>query len=137
VATLAFMRLRSAIARRSAVRTRHSPCIPAVVVGGAAALVGLGFAPMPATRSDDPLPSHARWWGTGFLGALTLVLLIVGRLTAVPFATQLGVVCLVMTSSALIPVEPYDGVLLDEGHRALYVAIALVVVGALLELGVV
>jgi tetratricopeptide (TPR) repeat protein len=136
VATFAFMRLRSAIARRSAVGTRHSPCLPAVVVGGAAALVGVGFAPMPATRSDEPIPHHARWWGTGLLGALTVILLLVGRFTAVPFATQLGVVCLVMTSSALVPVEPYDGVLLEEGHRALFVAVALAVVAALHEFGV-
>jgi hypothetical protein len=41
-----------------------------------------------------------------------------------------------MTSSALVPVEPYDGVLLEEGHLALFIAIALASVGAMVELGV-
>ena len=134
--TFAFMRLRSAIARRHAVHTQHYPCLPAVAVGGAAALLGFGYAPMPATKSDEALPRHARWIGTGLLGALALVLLVVGRFSGVPFATQLGVVCLVMTSSALIPVEPYDGVSLEKHHVGLIIVMVIAAVGVLLELGV-
>ncbi len=136
VLTIAFMRLRTEVARRSAVPTRHYACVPAVLVGAGAALVGIGYAPMPATEADGDLPRRARWIGTGLLGLLSLALLVVGRLTYVPAATEFGAIGLVMTVSALVPVEPYDGSLLDEGHRGLLVVGALVIVAALLELGI-
>jgi len=136
ITTLAFMRLRSTIARRNAVHAQHYPCLPAVAVGGVAALFGLGFAPMPATKSDEPLPHRARWFATGLLAALTVVLIVVGKLTGVPFATQLGLVCLVMTTSALLPVEPYDGQFFEKRHVGLLIALALAVLAVLVEVGV-
>jgi hypothetical protein len=136
VTTLAFMRLRSAIARHHSVHARHYPCLPAVAVGGAAALIGLGFAPMPATKSDAELPHRARWIATGLLGALTLVLVLVGKFSGVPFATQLGMVCLVMTASALLPIAPYDGEFFERRHVGLFVAVALAALATLVELGV-
>jgi hypothetical protein len=137
VATLAFMRLRSMIARRQQVPTRHYTWLPSIVVGGLAAFVGVGYAPLPATDDDNGrLPRQARWLGTGLLGAVTLLLLIVGRLSAVPLASDLGAVSLVMTSSALTPVEPYDGAYLEDGHAGLITAFALAGVGVLLYLGI-
>ena len=134
VVTLAFMRMRSAIARRNGVAAQHYPWLPAVFVGGAAALVGIAFAPMPATKGEG-LPTHARWLGTGLLSALALTLLVFGRFSGVPFATGLGAICLVMTTSALMPVEPYDGAFLKKRHVELSIVIALATIGVLVETG--
>ena len=136
VVTLAFMRLRSAIARRSGVATQHYPWTPAIFVGGAAALVGVPFAPMPATKGEGEVPAHARWLGTGLLFALAVTLLVAGRFSGVPFATELGAICLVMTTSALIPIEPYDGAFFTKRRVELGIVIALAVLGALVETGV-
>jgi tetratricopeptide (TPR) repeat protein len=136
VMALVFMRVRSAVAHRGAVSVRHYPCVPAVIVGAGAALFGIGFAPMPATAGDGALPRSARWISTGLLGGLSLTLLVLGRLSLVPFATQLGAIGLVMTASALVPVEPYDGALLDEGHTGLLISGALAGIAILLELKV-
>lgn len=138
VTTLAFMRLRTAMARREQITTRHYTWIPALVVGGAAAALGVGYAPLPATDDEEgSLPRAARWVGTAVLGLITLVLLVAGRLTEVPLTSDLGAVCLVMTSSALTPVEPYDGAFLEEeGHTGLLIAVGLAAVGVLLYLGV-
>jgi hypothetical protein len=87
IVTLAFMRLRSAIAFRDGVIARHYPWIPAVLVGGTVALVGIGFAPMPATKGEGGVPNRARWLGTGLIGALAVTLLLIGRFSGVPFAT--------------------------------------------------
>ena len=137
VATLAFMRLRSMVARRQQVPTRHYAWLPSIAVGGLAALVGVGYAPLPATNDEDgQLPRQARWYGSALLGGVTLLLLVIGRVSAVPFASDLGAVSLVMTSSALTPVEPYDGAFLEEGHAGLITAFALAGVGILLYVGV-
>jgi tetratricopeptide (TPR) repeat protein len=135
IMALAFMRVRSVVAHRGAVPVKHYPCVPAVLVGGVAAVFGVGFAPMPATDGAGALPRHARWISTGLLGALGLTLLILGRLSLVPFSTQLGAIALVMTASALVPIEPYDGALLDEGHTGLLITGVLAGIAILLELG--
>src|SRR5262249_40419456 len=132
IVTLAFMRLRRAIAFRSGVAARHYPCVPAIVVGGAAAVVGVGFAPMPATKGEG-VPTTARWLGSGLVGGLALVLLVVGRFTGVPFATALGAVCLLMTASALVPVEPYDGAFIRKRRVEVAIVIAIAVIGILVE----
>ena len=134
--TLAFMRMRSAIARRNGVATQHYPWLPAVLVGGAAALVGVAFAPMPATKGESELPKHARWIGTGLLAALSMMLLVFGRVSGVPFATELGAICLVMTTSALVLVEPYDGAFFERRHVELMIVVALATIAVLVETGV-
>jgi hypothetical protein len=132
IVTLAFMRLRRAIALRSGVAAGHYPWVPAVLVGGAAALVGIGFAPMPATKGEG-VPNNARWLGTGLLGAVALALLTIGRLTGVPFATGLGAICLLMTASALVPIEPYDGAFVTKRRVEMAIVIALAALGILIE----
>jgi hypothetical protein len=131
------MRLRMMVARRDQVRTRHYSWLPAIFVGGAATLVGLGYAPLPATDDvEGSLPQRARWFGTALLGSVTLLLLIVGRVSEVPLASDLGAAALVMTASSLTPIEPYDGAYLEESHWGLVIALALTGVGVLLFLGV-
>ncbi len=136
ITTLAFMRLRSAMARRGGVTARHYANLPAVLIGGAATLVTFGYAPMPATKNHESLPGYARWLATGLLGALTVTLLVVGRLSGVPLARHLGEASLVMTASALIPIKPYDGAYLEKRHLGLLVALALTGVAVLVELRV-
>jgi hypothetical protein len=133
IVTLAFMRLRSAIAFRDGVIARHYPWIPAVLVGGTVALVGIGFAPMPATKGEGGVPNRARWLGTGLIGALAVTLLLIGRFSGVPFATELGAICLLMTASALVPIEPYDGAFVRKRHVELAIVITLAVLAVLVE----
>ena len=133
ITTFAFMRLRSALARRAGIHAGHYPFLPALVVGGAATLLTGGYAPMPATKHHDAIPASARWIATGLLATLTLALLVIGRFSGVPLATDLGVAALVMTASTLVPVKPFDGAYLERRHLGLIIGLALAVIAVLVE----
>jgi hypothetical protein len=61
---------------------------------------------------------------------------VIGRLTGVPFARAFGSAALVITSSALLPIEPSDGAYLGGRLPAMLASVALLIVSSLLFLGV-
>ena len=83
-----------------------------------------------------PLPSRRRWLAPLALGALAAALLVVGRVTRVPSALAFGSAALVMTSAALIPVEPCDGAYVGSRRASLVATAALLGVSILLVLHV-
>jgi hypothetical protein len=130
-----YLRVRGAAAARRGSSVRHVTWTPAVAFSAVATALGFAWAPLPvAERPDRASPVHRL--GPIALGVAGVLLLVLGRWTGVPMTRSLGAAAVVMTSSAMIPVEPYDGAFVRSRAAGLLAAGALLALGILLFLGV-
>ena len=91
----------------------HSSVLPASLITLILTPFGLGFAP-PAPLVDDRSRSLvARRSGVFILALIGIVFCVVAGITSVPVIRAATVGCLILLTSALIPIKPLDGSQLD------------------------
>lgn len=130
----AYLRSRTVASRWQGEQIRHFTWLPAIAFGAAMTGVGLAFAPVPAAQTSST-SGRVRWAGPAALAIVTVALLALGAVTAVPATRTLAASSLVMIGSVLLPVKPYDGAYLTGRLTNLAVSLALAAAGALLLLG--
>jgi tetratricopeptide (TPR) repeat protein len=131
-----YMRVHHIVSRPADTPLRHHTWIPPMGVAGAAAVAHLAFAPLPVAEPQEELHRRRRWMAPLVIGVAGVVLLLIAKFTDVPLAKAFGSAALVITSSALLPVEPSDGAYLGGRLVALAASVTLLIVSSLLFLGI-
>lgn len=102
--------VRTVVGRGRERGVRHFGWTPAVAVGSVGAVLGVLFAPYPAT---DPSRSNRRWafwWLPSIvLFIVTIVLLALVATTHLPYLRAGAASAVVLLGSLLLPVPPFDG----------------------------
>ena len=123
---------------RSAAAPRHFTSAPALAVGLAGMVVGVGFAPVPCLDDEaQPVSAKMRWAAPATLAVIVLVLLIETWRTEVPMLRLAALAGLTLVSSSMVPVRPLDGAYLHRKTWEIGIAVALVAVSAALTLGLI
>ncbi len=130
----AVMRARVLAARRAGVSVSQRAWRPAILVGAAAAVTGVPWAPLPVADPEQPTPG-VHLSGPAVAAAAGLVLLVLGVWLQVPVTRALGVAALVMAASMLTPVAPLDGARLEKGTGLLTTGLALAATVGLVAVG--
>lgn len=99
--------------------------LPAIGVGGAAALFGVSLAPFPGIDDDSARRRRVAWAATGTVAALTFLFAVLAFASAVPLARFLAMAGAALLASILLPVHPFDGKRLQGRLVGLLVAAAL------------
>jgi cellulose synthase operon protein C len=106
---------------RGRLRFSQESWLPGLILGVAATVGGLGWAPLPIVRAKaeerEPVDgsatakslSNLHWAAPAALGALALIQLLLAAWLDVPVTRSLGAAALVMTASLLTPIKPVDG----------------------------
>lgn len=131
-----YMRIHLIVSRSAASPLRHHTWVPPLGVASVAAVVHLAFAPLPVAEPREEHHRRRRWMPPLVLGATGVLLLVIARVTGVPAAKAFGSAALVITSSALIPVEPSDGAYLGGRLPALLASVTMLAVSTLLFVGI-
>ncbi len=134
--TWAYMRTRVATAAQAGVTVRHFTWIPAIGFGAVLAAVGLAFAPVPAADTTVRR-GLLRWGPPALLAALAVGLLVLGWIFDVPTTRALGASALVMVSSVMLPVRPYDGAFIKGRLVNMVMVVGLLGISTLLFLGLI
>jgi tetratricopeptide (TPR) repeat protein len=130
----AYLRSRSAAARRAGASLRHFTWLPAVGFGAALTAAGLGFAPVPAAETSVEHRA-VRWAGPLALASVTVVLLALGWWSGTPATRALGASGVVMMSSVLLPTKPFDGAFITHRLANTLIFLAMLGVATVLLLG--
>ena len=133
-----YLRARRWVRRRYPVVVAEYTWAPTAVIGVAATVAGLGFAPLPVAEEEGPKAvSWIHAAGPASLAAVSALLLGLGAVTHVPLTRSLGVAALVMTASTLVPVRPLDGgVVAGDRVRKLTIDAVMVTLAILFTFGV-
>ena len=91
----------------------HTSVLPASLITVVLAPFGIAFTPPAPLVDDDGIPLWARRSGVTALAAVAAVFCLVAWITAVPLIRAAATGCLVLVTSALVPVRPLDGSRLD------------------------
>lgn len=86
---------------------RHTLSLGGTLVGLVCAPLGIGFAPVPVL--ETPVSRTARLAPQLMLTALSLVAICASALTGVPLARVTAQAALMLLSSSLVPLPPFDG----------------------------
>jgi cellulose synthase operon protein C len=130
----AVWRGRVLVARRNGIALTQRGWRPAIVIGLAAAVVGVTWAPLPIARTDGDAPA-VHWIGPIICSAIACVLLVMSVLIGVPIARTLAGSGLIMTASILVPIKPLDGGIIADGKASSGASLALLGGGLFLLLG--
>lgn len=89
--------------------SRQVGWLPAIGVGGAAALVGVSLAPFPGVDDDSALRRRVAWAAAVTVAALTILFAALAFASAVPLARFLAMAGAALLASILLPIHPFDG----------------------------
>jgi tetratricopeptide (TPR) repeat protein len=128
------VRSRVLAARRAGVALSQRGWGPGIVFGAGAALLGVGWAPLPVARTSRAAPA-VHWIGPVLTGATALCLLVLSAWLSIPSTRGLAAAALVMTASLLTPIEPLDGGVVAKGPAGIAAGVAVAGAAVFLLLG--
>ena len=100
---------RAALARRRKIKATQSSWPPAIVLGLITGAIGLPWAPLPVVRTDNDDNPRLHLAAPLTLAALSLLLFAESAWLNTPVTHAWAVAALIMSASALLPIEPLDG----------------------------